>query len=128
MSKKTNHKAKPRKRARAVDVPIGLSAAFKMIAFDGEMPCGADVLCEDAYPHAVRIIDLLHGRTADSEINNDMAIERELQEATRRIYPPVSKAAEDDPAESAGLASFASFRVGFAVCWLLMTQVNGGVR
>lgn len=120
MKKKT---AARRTALRREVVPIGLAHAFKLIGMDSQTPQAAESFASETYHHALTIIEHLHGRHTD---NNGLAIERELLEAARTILP--TDRAEGDSATNPALTAEAGFNVGFAVCWLMMAQINGGAR
>src|SRR5688500_1767007 len=94
-----------KKRSRATS-PEGLRAAFSM-TFDGHF-------ADAAFPHAQRIVTALT-TTRDTDVQVD-----ELARAVFSHFPNLG-----EPPELA-TAQEAAFNVGFATCWLLMRQVNGG--
>jgi hypothetical protein len=112
---------KPARTTRPTTAPpAGLVAAFMLIQMDGFAAGAARSNAEDSFPHATNIIGHLNGYN-EAEAYNDLLIQNELNAAVRTMYSP----AKEDPAESPQLMSFAGFHVGFAVCWLLMTAING---
>lgn len=121
MSKKSTKSRPKRSRAKVVQAPAGLSAAFKLIAIDWTA-IGAQHHATEAYPHALRVIDVIN----NERDRGDVAMQERLDDAARAMFGP--SLSEDDPAKEPNLIAFASFYVGFAVCWLQMTRVNGGVR
>ena len=100
--------------ARQAAIPPGLAAAFKMIDTGGSTNTAAHSFATKAHPHALRILDLLHG---DGSV--DLAVEQELTAAAARLFPTLSDQQVPE------LARLAGFHVGFAACWLLMMAVNG---
>lgn len=104
-----------RTRRTPQPAPAGLAHAFKLVQVDAT----AIAAREDArltYPHARRILDILHG---DSQAGTDVAVQDELIAATQTMYGNVESG--KDPC----VAATAAFHVGFAVCWLLMTEMSG---
>jgi hypothetical protein len=103
-------RARSRRRSSVTPPPRGLCLAFRMIP-DPDGTQGTDQCAADAYPHAARILS-----------DAGLSLERELRAATTTVFPGWER--DNSP----NLAAVASFQVGFAVCWLLMTQMNGGAR
>ena len=95
MSKKSSTPKRTR-RTTAPRPPIGLSAAFKLIALQGEDAAGAAAFADECFPHATRVIKNLHGRVRPNVIDSYNGVEDELLAATRTLYPPPSK--DDDTA------------------------------
>lgn len=111
-------------RRQQTPAPAGLAAAFKLIQMDGFTSSAAAGHADEAYPHACRIIRHLHGELRPSD-DNGVLIQTEIDEAARAMYSVIELGITDDPAENPHSVGFAGFHVGFAVCWLLMTAVNG---
>lgn len=111
MASKRRHRASTNNQA-----PAGLVAAFRMIYVDGATSAFADMTADRYYPYARRAIDHLNGRTGED-------MESELLLAAEQVA-----GADRSLAEDPSIVADAAFHVGFAVCWLLMTQVNGGGR
>lgn len=107
--------------ASEASAPTGLTAAFKLIAMDGDTSTAASTHAARAYPYALQIIDHLNGRISP-RASNDTLIEMELLAAARHLFPSVD---DSDPAEVRGTVAEAGFMVGYAVCWLLMRSVSG---
>lgn len=103
----------------AAAVPVGLADAFKLITTDGATPCAATIHATRAYPHAQKIIALLHTEDFGRQ---DLEIEQELARAAESLFPSMDDRPADQVHESAGEAGF---NVGFAVCWLLLRRING---
>lgn len=108
MSKKQPKPATKKARNAA---PTGLAYAFRLI--------DEAHVADRIYPHAVTIID---------HIDKDLMIEDELMRAARAVFPPAKHDSSSGPKQTPELAALGGFYVGFAACWLLMTQINGGVR
>ena len=115
-------KATPKKTRRrtSANVPPGLQYAFRLIDIDGYPQDAGDVL-----PHALKIIDNMNHATGRP---NGPIIEDELMAAAGTIFPPQKHDPSTDPGNNPVIASVGGFYTGFAVCWLLMTQINGGGR
>jgi hypothetical protein len=97
--------------------PTGLDHVFALIDMDGYWQDAGDV-----YPHAVKIINNMRRRS------NGPVVENELMAASRVVFPGSPHDDSSNPDSNPTLASVGGFYVGVAVCWLLMTQINGGVR
>ena len=109
-----------RQRAKPTAPPTGLVAAFTMVRQTDERAIAAVRHAQASYPHARRIIDSLHDVTGDkgSQYGD---ISDTLLQATDDLFSPLDEPSRNDPS----MASQAGFYVGFAVCWLLLTAVNG---
>jgi hypothetical protein len=117
--------ARKQTRSTRTPAPAGLVAAFKLIQMDGFSACAPRLLACEMQPHAINIIAHLNGGIDPKGHNNDVLIQDELTAAVQTMNPGPRPDHEPDPAESPELMSFAGFHVGFAVCWLLMTAING---
>jgi hypothetical protein len=115
-------KKQPRRRASSTpDVPPpGLQYAFRLIDIDGFAQDAREV-----YPHAVKIIENMNHQDGRPR---GPVIEDELMAAARAIFPPQPHDETAGPDANPVVASVGGFYVGVAVCWLLMTQINGGAR
>lgn len=95
--------------------PAGLRAAFSMIALDGVNPSWATQATNATFPHAQRIVKTVLTR------GDEGVVVQELTNAIRTTFPNLDR--ESEPAVTT--AQEAAFNVGFAVCWLLLTAING---
>lgn len=126
MSKKTTTQSRKKtaRREQLDAVPPGLVAAFTLIRMDDDNMHNPPHAARHAYPYARKVINVLRGQF-DEDTNQDLLIEETLSEAAQRRYDDMSP---DEVAESGALRGEVAFEVGFAVCWLLMTEMNGGAR
>ena len=98
---------------REATAPCGLRAAFSLITLDSVKPTWATTAANAVYPHATRIVNTVLTSGDESAVIN------ELENAVASLFPNL----EGTPAVTT--AQEAAFNVGFAVCWLLLTTVNG---
>lgn len=113
--------------ASVQEPPAGLVAAFAMAKKHDETAIAAHSTAAEVYPIACEIISLLHARrdyAEETEGHQDLLIEKALERVMRKRYADVL--VNHPPSDY--MASDVAFDVGFAVCWLLLTSVNGGAR
>jgi len=116
--------ARPRLATARTVPPAGLDEAFRLIQMDGFTPSAAPQAAAEAYQSAQRVIAYLNGQLTHPHKHNDLLIQEELEAANRIMHPPTDDD-EPDPATTPQTMAIAGFHVGFAVCWLLLTAVNG---
>ena len=110
-----------RRHAPAITPPPGLAVAFKMLSESDHTNIAARSEAERYYPYARAFIEAVNTTDGDSA----SAV---IKKATKRDH--VHCFDDDEIAETPELTGHTAFRVGFAACWLLMTDVNeqGGGR
>ena len=117
---KTTKKKSTTTRKASTPVPPGLAAAFKLIQPDDASAAWARAQATDTYPHALAFL---------AALETDGSIDDVIARATQEEHGHVLEGADADNAEwVANLTGDTALHVGFAACWLLMTQINGGAR
>lgn len=104
-------KTTPKKsnRTRHQSAPTGLSLAFKLIAEPGDTESWLSETSDRLYPLARRVV----GGTVEAR-------DKVFHQTVSAMFPNLEEKATEATAVEAG------FTLGFATCWLMMKQINGG--
>ena len=114
-TKRTTKPSRPRKPARA---PAGLVQAFQLLRESDTTPAYALQKAAEVFPVAQRILRELQS-DADQR-----AVDEILNSATDAMFPDWNAPAHTEPE----LAQTAAYYIGFAVCWLLLSQMQVAPR
>lgn len=104
---------------RRVSTPLGLEVAFRLILERDEAPHAAARNADRAFGAATRIDDVLRST------GNETAISEILASAADAMFGKwEGRPAHEEPSH----AAHAAYYVGFALCWMVMQQINGAIR
>lgn len=110
----------PRQRRQpALRAPLGLAHAFKLIAESDWTANAASGHATEIYPHALRFIDSLHEDTEGGGIHRAELIAA----ATKALHGHCWT--DEDITSMPELTGSTALYLGFAVAWLLMSDIRG---